>query len=167
MRILKVIITLGAMALASAAAADKRVVSGKLTLMDGPGTIYRSVQSMASGTRVELLETYEGYGLIRLPNGVVGWAAANRLVRPGAFKKKRPAAPVVAAKPVDVEEYTTVVWPSSGNLNLRAGPGTDHPVTLSMPRGDIVAVFQKAGKWAHVRCITGEVGWTHTAYLSR
>lgn len=166
MRILQAIITLGAMALASAAAAEKRVVSGALTLMDGPGTIYRSVQSMASGTRVELLETYEGYGLIRLPSGVVGWAVARRLVRPGAHAKPA-AAPVVAAKPVDVKEYTTVVWPSSGNLNLRAGPGTNHPVTLSMPRGDIVAVFQKSGNWVHVRCITGEVGWTHTAYLSK
>lgn len=159
MRMLKVVLSVSAMVFSGSATADNRVVSGTLTLMDGPGKIYRPVQSMASGTRVELLESYEGWGLIRLPSGVTGWAAGSRLVRPGAYTR--------AAAPVDIEKYTSVVWPPEGNLNLRAGPGLGHDVKMVMARGDIVEVFQKAGKWAHVRCITGEVGWTYAGYLSR
>ncbi len=160
----KVICMVLVVALATPALADKRVVCRSLALRDGPGTTARVVTSMVVGTRVELLEVYQGWGLIKLPRGMIGWARASGLAQPGATVVR-----AARARPRinEVEKYTSVVWPPSGNLNLRDGPGTRHPVTTVMARGDIVEVFQKSGKWAHVRCITGETGWTYAAYLSR
>lgn len=176
---MKAVVAVGAMALATSAIAEKRYVDGpgggSLRLLDGPNATARPVLTMARGTRVEMLETWYGYALVELPNGVSGWATERHLARYlAAPKVTKPAVPnttivdpAVEPKPVDVDEYTTVVWPKEGKLNLRSGPGLKHEVLTKLPQGDWVEVFQVAGDWAHVRCMTGEVGWTHTAYLTR
>ena len=162
LRILKMILASSILALGSAAQAEIRVISGSAVLMDGPGTTYRAVQTLPAGTRVTLLESYEGYGLVQLRSGVVAWTRSGKLARPGAVNRAS-----VAVAPKDVDAHTSVVWPKSGNLNLRAGPGLNHDVTMTMARGDIVEISKMAGKWAFVRCMTGETGWAHSAYLTR
>lgn len=180
--VFRTLVTIGAMALATTAMAEKRFVSGPgngaLVLLDGPGNTARPVLNIAGGTPVNLTETWYGWGLISLPNGVEGWVPESYLARYLRPKVEQPAVvasapstaiadPEVEPETVDVKEYTTVVWPTEGKLNLRAGPGLKHEVLTKLPQGDWVEVFQKAGDWAHVRCMTGEVGWTHTAYLTR
>jgi uncharacterized protein YgiM (DUF1202 family) len=163
--------------------AEKKFVAGPggggVALRDGPGMTARPVLNLARGLRVEYLETWYGWGLIELPNGMSGWVPEAHLVRYiaptintsvvalAAIVPTTVVDPEVEPETVDVKKYTTVVWPTEGKLNLRAGPGLKHEVLTKLPQGDWVEVFQKAGDWAHVRCMTGEVGWTHTAYLTR
>lgn len=179
--VFRTLVIFGTMALATTAMAEKRFVDGPggggLVLRDGPGMTARPVLTMARGMRVEVVETWYGWGLIELPNGLSGWAPEAHLLRHVAPKVQKTQTvevapttivdPEVEPETVDVKEYTTVVWPTEGKLNLRAGPGLKHDVLTKLPQGDWVEVFQKAGDWAHVRCMTGEVGWTHTAYLTR
>lgn len=44
-------------------------------------------------------------------------------------------------------------------VNLRAGPGTSHPVTGQVVRGDRLDVLDMRGDWVQVRTSAGHVGW--------
>lgn len=50
------------------------------------------------------------------------------------------------------------------DLNLRRGPGTDHPVLVILPSGTTVEVLQDKGTWWQVETL-GLVGWVHRGFL--
>ncbi len=52
------------------------------------------------------------------------------------------------------------------DLNLRSGPGTDHPVLVTMPAGALVEVLDDSALWWHVD-YQGIRGWAHSGYLER
>jgi uncharacterized protein YraI len=51
------------------------------------------------------------------------------------------------------------------DLNLRAGPGTNHGVITSMPRGSQVHIHQCPGNWCQLT-YAGTTGWASHRYLS-
>ena len=169
MRGFGLVISAGLIACATVASAELRQVGPtSAKVIDGPGTVYRMVTTLAPGAKVQVVERYEGYALIRLPGGGTAWTKNSGLVAPGSVVK--PAATVAKAKPAkieDVDPYATVVWTKSGPLNMRKGPGTDHAVLSQCRRGDWVKVVRKAGVWAEIELAQGETGWVHTAYLTR
>lgn len=63
----------------------------------------------------------------------------------------------------DATTFARTVIASS--LNVRAGAGTNYPVTASLPKGTTVDVLYDAGEWAQVRSPSGEVGWVYDQYL--
>jgi uncharacterized protein YgiM (DUF1202 family) len=73
-------------------------------------------------------------------------------------------AEVVIAAAVTVE--TRVVGGS--RVNLRAGPGTSHPVITTLSRGDVVEIVTVTdGGWAQIRLIDSEkTGWMAERLLS-
>ncbi len=80
--------------------------------------------------------------------------------------KRRPAEPVAeeAAAPEPAPEVTAVV--TARALNLRGGPGTNHPVTGKLAKGDRVRVLEEQGEWRRVRVgEAGAEGWASSAYL--
>jgi len=44
-------------------------------------------------------------------------------------------------------------------VNLRAGPGTQHPIVGQLQRGTRVEVLEVSGDWMQVRTPAGQVGW--------
>lgn len=52
----------------------------------------------------------------------------------------------------------TVVAARDG-CNLRAGPGTDHPVVLVVDAGVPFKVLERRGQWLRVQHADGETGW--------
>lgn len=58
---------------------------------------------------------------------------------------------------------------TAGLLNLRAGPGPDHPAITQLPRGTVIApdLVTSNGDWLHVRVpgTTGLSGWVSARYL--
>jgi N-acetylmuramoyl-L-alanine amidase len=44
-------------------------------------------------------------------------------------------------------------------VNLRAGPGTQHPIVGQLQQGTRVEVLEVSGDWVHVRTAAGQVGW--------
>ena len=172
-----ILIAAFALGLAGAAGAGTKFAngpSGGLTLIDGPGTTARTVDRVKNGTRVQELETYGGYSLVRLPNGFTAWVKGNHLSRsapvakPAAVADAAPAqASETPALGADAETFTSVVWPKAGNLNMRSGPGTNYEVLGTIQRGDWVEVFEKVGVWRHVRLASGDTGWAHGSYMTR
>ena len=140
----------------SAAIAEIRHVGESGTkLIDGPGKIYRQVAWLRAGTKLNVVERYQGYALVQTGFGTA-WVLDKSLTR-NAPKAKR----------VTVDPYPSVVWTKGGPLNMRSGPGTGHGVTGQCQRGDFVEVVAKAGQWSEVRLANGENGWVYSAYLTR
>lgn len=48
-------------------------------------------------------------------------------------------------------------------VNLRDGPSIDHPVVLTMEKGQELMEFKREGKWVHVGAYgtSGKIGWVH------
>lgn len=150
----------------SAALAGQAVLTGSAALRSGPDPLYEALATGSAGTVVETVEGTVGWTLVRLPGGPKGWVRDTLLASPGTVlaggAKPAPDAPSTAALP-----FTSVVWPGSGRLNLRAGPGTAHDVVMTMERGDWVRVTEETGAWVRVEHQSGATGWTYRKYLSR
>lgn len=53
-------------------------------------------------------------------------------------------------------------------LNLREGPGVQHRLQHTLPRGEVVEFDgQVQGDWWHLRTATGEQGWSSSLWLRR
>ena len=50
-------------------------------------------------------------------------------------------------------------------VNMRMGPGTDHPVVTVLSRGEATEVLEIDGRWARIRA-AGEEGWMALSMLS-
>jgi len=154
-----------------AAGAETRIVdtpgNGPAILRAGPDTLYLPVRGVAEGTRVTLIQWSQqdagDWGLVETAAGLAGWMPARHLTPPDRYATLPPA-PTAAPPAVP---YTSVVWTAGGRLNLRAGPGPDHPVRSAMPRGAWVEVLARQGAWVQLRSDDGAEGWAHGAYLTR
>lgn len=51
-------------------------------------------------------------------------------------------------------------------VNLRAGPGTDHKRLFQVSRDYPVKVLERRGDWAKVTDFEGDQGWVHTDLLA-
>jgi N-acetylmuramoyl-L-alanine amidase len=176
MRIRAIILTMAALLVAGAAQAGQAVVAAGAALRAGPDPLYEAVRRVPAGTRVETVEGAIGWTMVRLPGGGLGWLRNHQLMSPGAWNaaqaraRAKPKVVAAAPRPPAIEEikrYPSVVWPESGRLNLRAGPGKAHPVLRPMEQGDWVAVMARAGDWVKVEHESGAEGWAHAAYLTR
>ncbi len=161
---------------AGAAQAGQAVVSTGAALRAGPDPLYEAVTRVPAGLRVEALEGTIGWTMVRLPSGARGWLRNGQLMSPDAWRaaqpKAKPKPKVVAAPPAapaiqEIKRYPSVVWPETGPLNLRSGPGKAHPVIRPMEQGDWVAVTARSGNWVKVEHESGAEGWAYAAYLTR
>lgn len=64
----------------------------------------------------------------------------------------------------DTGQSGTVITKSS-NLNVRTGPGLDHPAFTQLPNGSKVDVIGKDGDWLKVR-FSDKTGYVHSAYVT-
>jgi len=138
------------------------MIGSATALRAGPDRLYESERTWGGGTRVEVIEISDGWALVQLRNGLAGWVEARRLAQP---RVTRPATP--AFETPEEGDYSSVVWPRSGRLNLREGPGTAHSVVRAMDKGDWVKVVERSGNWLKLQHISGDEGWAHKAYLTR
>ena len=59
--------------------------------------------------------------------------------------------------------YQAKVVTQSGSLNIRSGPGKNHSIIGSVPKGEVVDVLEERDEWAHI--IDGKEGWVSMTYL--
>lgn len=87
---------------------------------------------------------------------------------PVATPEAEPApAPAPEPAPPAVEDLTpTSVAYATANLNVRSGPGTDHPVVDHLPRGGQVPVISTADGWSRVAIPDTSVAYVSASYLS-
>lgn len=104
-----------------------------------------------SSTRVETLHTYEpvkvlarrgDWANVQTSASTKGWVLAQYLSK----------TPFVS---VDIDR-----------LNIRSGPGTDHPVQMRVARGYPLYVVGRSGSWLFVMDYDGDQGWVSSKLVS-
>jgi SH3-like domain-containing protein len=70
---------------------------------------------------------------------------------------------LAAAAPVAAAEYASI---GAAKVNLREGPGTDHPRRWVVSRGYPLKVLARQGGWAKVTDYEGDVAWVAERLLS-
>lgn len=123
-----------------------RYTTDVLNLRMGPSTGYAIILSMPKGSKVEMLSAADGWAKV-VYNGTTGYASTSYLTS---------TAPVT---PTGTIRYTT------GNLNMRTGPGTSYSIILTIPKGSQVEVLSSANGWANVN-YGGKTGYVSTSYLT-
>jgi N-acetylmuramoyl-L-alanine amidase len=83
------------------------ITADALNVRENAGTAHRVLVALPRGTRVQRLESGDGWFRIRTDAGVVGWISAKYAAEDSA----------PAAEPLRV---------TATSLNLRSGPGTAH-----------------------------------------
>lgn len=73
---------------------------------------------------------------------------------------------VLNVNPVVEEGGKVRVITKESNLNIRQGPGTDHPIVGKAVKGEIITLINKTNEqWWLVRTNDGEQGYSYSAYL--
>jgi uncharacterized protein YraI len=75
---------------------------------------------------------------------------------------------ISAAAALTLSTAAAMAWPATatGNINLRAGPGTGHPAIGTLRRGEVVDVIGCAGSWCEIDLGRGS-GFASASYLAR
>ena len=145
----------GAAAPAAARSCDPcpMVTTTSLNLRSGPGTTYEVRLVMPQGAEVLVgIERVNDFAPITY-NGTSGWAAAQYLTT--ADTGGNPGdSPVVIGSAV-----------ATVDLNLRAGPGTNHQVLRVLPRGTTVQTTDFAAAGYRYVIHEGLYGWVAEQYL--
>ena len=81
---------------------------------------------------------------------------------PRRFRLFRGQVIAPAAAPAVVASATVI---RATRLNLRRGPGTDHPVVTRALRGEVFAVVGREGRWVEIALEDGSRVWGHGFYL--
>ena len=145
----------GAAAPAAARSCDPcpMVTTTSLNLRSGPGTTYEVRLVMPQGAEVLVgIERVNDFAPVTY-NGTSGWAAAQYLTT--ADTGGNPGdSPVVIGSAV-----------ATVDLNLRAGPGTNHQVLRVLPRGATVQTTDFAAAGYRYVIHEGLSGWVAEQYL--
>lgn len=135
--------------------ADQAVVAilntQQLPVLSGPGGDFDQVDMFYAGNFLTLRESRGDWLRVeaaRFGTPVWGW------VWGGAIRPLR-----------DPVEWREVADPQDPSLNLRAGPGTGHDISLKMPNGSRAMVLADEGNWRYVRHDSGTHGWAWSAAL--
>jgi SH3-like domain-containing protein len=105
------------------------------------------LRARPSATAEKVRDAYENE-----PLRVVGWRGRWLEVRDAAGNAAWIFAPLIDGRPAIVVRGDVV--------NVREGPGTEHPIAFMAERGVNLLVLDRAGRWLHVRHDVGD-GWLH------
>ncbi|MCI0393648.1 MAG: SH3 domain-containing protein [Chloroflexi bacterium] len=132
-----------------------RVIFSSINVRNGPGTDQRSIAYLYEDDVVEVLEVSdnEEWYRVRLEDGTRGWVAASVVETVG------PTPAATQARPPDPDNIQLRVVPSS--VNLRQGPGTEHPIWRVLFAGDLVTAISRTRNsgWLYVETASGHRGW--------
>ena len=118
-----------------------------LNLRYGPGTKYAKKGYVKEDDRLAYYQEKNGW--VRTEKG---WVSLTYCDKEGTADKDD----MVTDKTTKVLGYCVV---TSGSLNARLGPGTNHDVLTELGLGDRVAYYQKDGNWVRT-----DKGWISTKY---
>jgi uncharacterized protein (TIGR02594 family) len=145
------------------------ITADALNVRDGAGTQHRVLVALPRGTRVQRLDAAEGWFRIRTDAGVVGWISAKYAAAATSPAATSPAATSpAAAAPTTGSTAAAPLRVTATSLNLRAGPGTQHPVLAQLLNGQVVSGLERSGDggWTRVRTASGTEGWASAQYLA-
>jgi N-acetylmuramoyl-L-alanine amidase len=134
----------------------RAVVNGDIVnIRSGPGTNYDRLTQVSRGTMLKVLAESGSWLQVELPGGDRGWIAgwlvdfigtSNGDTKPGGEY----------SMPSDTERSALVMKPS---VNIRSGPGLQHPVISRATMGQQLDILNEEGSWYAVRLPGGGSGW--------
>ncbi len=131
-----------------------------------------------------------GYVVVRAPVGVIIGALAAGFTTlviggltyyyyGGVYYQKVPSGYVVVEKPsgaVVPQEPPAAIQPpdtvservsvTAANLNVRSGPGMNHPVVDQVSQGNILVIHGDAPGWLYVQLPSGKFGWVSEQFTA-
>ena len=127
------------------------VNTDSLNIRAGAGTDYAIVGSLTRGTRVEIYEIVAASGGTRWGRIAKGWISMDYV----NLDEEEPADQVIA---------TGTIKTSSGNLNVRSGPGSSYSVVTTLSSGTRVDIYEfttvSGTKWGRI-----DQGWISMDYV--
>lgn len=127
------------------------VTASSLNIRSGPGTGYRVLGSLRSGTAVTIIARSSSWRRISFDGGRIAWAHGAYL-REGA-----------ASNGGGTTSNQARVTASA--LNVRTGPGTGSSILGQLANGALVSIVGQSGSWRQIRYGNG-TGWVSGDYLA-
>lgn len=131
------------------------VPGDRLHLREQPTTKSESLGKYYSGVQVVPMYTVQTDD---------EWLRVNVYDRAGWMRREY-LTPVQDGSPRIWLPPTAAVITQTDDLNLRQGPGYDHPVLTSYPAGTTTEILATTGNWSHVRLSDGQAGFMLTKNL--
>jgi uncharacterized protein YraI len=150
--------------------------TANLNIRQGPGLEFEILETVPRGTIVGFTGFVDETGQwaqVDAAGGPVGWVSVRFLSHRPAQLQVAAIADVVqqTAAPAPVVFAETVVTANTThNLNIRQGPGREHAIIDTLPRGAVVGFtgFTDANReWVQVDAGAGRVGWVAARFLNR
>lgn len=121
----------------------------------GPGTKYNVADKVYEDERHAYYQ--EKWGWVRIKEGWISLAYTDQNDKDDDKDDDKKDETIVSDGNTKVLGYGVV---TTGELNVRVGPGTEHKAIDDVDLGDRVAYYQKDGKW-----IRTKDGWISTTYV--
>ncbi len=124
----------------------------KVNVRAGPGTDHSVRFQLKHGQKVEVLGANGHWCRIKTSAGDVGWVA-------GWVVSFLPPGQAITAEHNGTEIEVKVGWVARPEVNLRAGPGTDHKEIGELVFSTQVIITDQRGDWYEVLLDNGKTGW--------
>jgi len=139
------------------------VSASSLNVRSTASTSGSRVTSLSSGTKVEILESLDGWYRIEA-GGKTGYVSSQYI----SLDRTEPAAPAptpAPAPPPKQEVSTTIGTVTASSLNIRKTPSTSGTKVGSLPSGTLVEILEALDGWY---CIDadGRTGYVSSKYIS-
>ncbi len=148
------------------------VTSYKLNVRTGPSTAFAIITKLVTGQVVNLtgLRTGDsGWVQVSLANGTKGWVSTAYLKTSVPISSLTPVTPTTPP-PTQPQPPATGVTGTviTGMLNVRTGPGVEHPSFTTVSNGAKVTLLGRnaAATWVKIIIPDGRQGWVNASFVS-
>jgi uncharacterized protein YgiM (DUF1202 family) len=139
------------------------VNTGALNVRSGPSVNFSVLEVIYNGHQVALLgrTADSSWVQVRTTRGTVGWVNASLIA---------PNVPISNLPVVGTPSPATNAVVTTGQLNVRSGPGIGYPALTSVSQGTQLTLIGRSATavsppWVQVRLTNGLVGWVNANYL--
>ena len=140
--------------------------TGNLNMRSGASTSYARIATLPLGTVVTPTKISADGGWVQVKyNNQTGWISVKYIKLDETSTPITPEEPT--DKPGDQEQTTGKKYKTTGNLNMRKGPGTSYDRITTLPLGTVVTPisFSSDGGWAEVK-YNNQTGWISVNYIT-
>ncbi|WP_077358865.1 N-acetylmuramoyl-L-alanine amidase [Virgibacillus halodenitrificans] len=118
-----------------------------LNVRSEPSSSGKVIGQLVEGNKVEIFQKKHGWAQTYYA-GEEAWIAAHYLI-PVSGKSQQ-------AKTDRSNEQVTI---TASNVNIRSGPGENHPVIASTDSGNTYNIVKTSGDWHNIELTNGNTGW--------
>lgn len=131
------------------------VTADVLNVRPEPNTSKNAIGKLRKGQKVVPFELSNGWGKIKLSNGLEGWVCMTYLSEVKDY----------CNTPEDTLVVKKEVFVDTNNLNLRERPTTQSYSKMKLSKGTKLSVHNESGNWLYVS-YGNEYGWVSASYVT-